>query len=56
MPSSSRSAARQRLSSAGASSRLDSGEDAAGEPPCTATGEDDSYYLLDPKPTIQIAC
>jgi hypothetical protein len=42
--SSSRSAARRRLSSARAPSRLDSSEDAAGEHPCTATGEDDSFY------------
>ena len=40
--SSSHSTARRRSSSAGAPSRLDSDEDAAGEHPCVATGEDDS--------------
>ena len=40
--SSSRSTARRRSSSAGAPPHFDSDEDAAGEHPCTAIGEDDS--------------
>ena len=54
--SSSRSTARRRSSSVGAPPHLDSDEDAAGEHPCAATGEDDSSYPADPKPTVQIAC